>query len=615
MNHAEAGSWPQSIRHGRVIGLAALSGIAVLLILLIGQRLANEHYMETGLGRAETVLRLTANALDADLARFEVVPELIADFDLIHEIASDPQNPALIAEANHWLAAQNADVGSSDIYLILPNGQTIAASNYLNELSFIGENFSYRPYFTQAMQGKSGRFYGVGTTSGVRGYFFSAPVWDAMGQIIAVVAVKIGVDRIEEGWRGGEYQVMVSDPEGLIFLSSNHGWLYQSLFPLSDWRISRSMEIRRYSDMALRELPLTRLSEHGTPILRIADDGGTRDYILASEAMPEAGWTVHVLLDSTELRSEARFAVLSLAVLVFAALVALALLYQRRARIAERLEMQRFATIELERRVQERTSDLARVNVQLEQEISERRATEAELIAAQASLVQTGKLAALGQMSASLSHEINQPLAAARNYADSAAILIERGDYARARDNIAQILTLVDRMAAIGKHLRQAAQKPEDRLAAVDLAGLLNETRVIVETRLNRAKVVLECDIPASLPALKAGPTRLQQVLVNLISNAADAAESSQHRRIILTARQQGDRIAITVRDFGAGVPDGLIARIFDPFFTTKSGGGGLGLGLSISANIVRDLGGEISCRNLNPGAEFTVLLHQASPP
>lgn len=612
MNHAEATAPPRMTGRARLIGLAVLAALAVLLILSTGRRLANDHYMQTGLGRAETVLRLTVNALDADLARFEVVPELIGDFDLILDVARDPDNSALVAEANHWLAAQNADVGSSDIYLILPDGRTVAASNYMDDLTFVGENFSYRPYFTTAMQGKSGRFYGIGTTSGVRGYFFSAPVWDEMGRVIAVVAVKIGVDRIEDAWRGGEYQVMVSDPEGLVFLSSQPGWLYQSLFPLTEGRVVRSQSIRRYSDTPLRELPLTRMNENGVSILRMPMADDSRDFILASQAMPEAGWTVHILLDSTNLRGEARLAVLSLLLLMFAALVGVGLLYQRRARITERLEMQRFATIELERRVQERTADLARVNVQLEQEIGERRATEAELRAAQESLVQTGKLAALGQMSASLSHEINQPLAAARNYADSAAILIERGDYARARDNIAQILTLVDRMAAIGKHLRHAAQKPDDKLGAVDLAALLTETRVIVDTRLARSGAVLECDLPSDLPALRAGPTRLQQVLVNLISNAADAAEGAPDRRILLSAREEGDRIAITVRDFGHGINDNVAARIFDPFFTTKSGGGGLGLGLSISASIVRDLGGEITCRNRTPGAEFTVLLHRA---
>ena len=259
--------------------------------------------------------------------------------------------------------------------------------------------------------------------------------------------------------------------------------------------------------------------------------------------------------------------------------------------------------------MQERTAELALLNRQLGQEVAERRATEAELRAAQDSLVQVGKLAALGQMSASLSHEINQPLAAARNYADSAAILIERGDHAEARENIQAILALVDRMAAIGKHLRNAARQPEDPLEPVDLAALLPETRTIVATRLSGSGAVLELDLPPALPPLKANPTRLQQVLVNLISNAADAVEGAADRRITLSAQAEGDWVILRVRDRGPGVPPLIADRIFDPFFTTKGMGAGLGLGLSISANIVRDFGGTIACRDAAPGAEFCVRL------
>lgn len=316
-----------------------------------------------------------------------------------------------------------------------------------------------------------------------------------------------------------------------------------------------------------------------------------------------------MLLDSAELQAEARLTVASLVLLLSAAGFGALMLRQRRARLRERLA----ATEELERRVIARTADLARVNEQLGQEIAERRATEAELRAAQVSLVQVGKLAALGQMSASLSHEINQPLAAARNYADSAGILIERGDYDRARENIAEILALVDRMAAIGKHLRQAARQPDANPGAVTLAALLPETQTIVAGRLASSGATLELDLPADLPPLRAGATRLQQVLVNLISNAADAALEAEDRRITLSARAEGGRVWISVRDRGPGVPETIAPRIFDPFFTTKGIGAGLGLGLSITANILRDLGGEIGVRDARPGAEFRVTLPAAT--
>lgn len=594
----------------RRTALWALALLGLALTVWLGNRLAQQQAMARGYARAETTLRLTVNALEADLARYEVVPQLLADLDLIRQLAGDPGNPVLVAATNRWLAQQNAAVQASDIYLIQPDGLTIAASNHDQSPSFVGQNFSYRPYFIDAMQGHPARFYGVGTTSGVRGYFFSAPVRDAAGRIIAVTVVKIGVDRIEAGWRGSDYRVLVTDPEGTAFLSSEPSWLYHSLQPLTGARLARTTASRRYAETPLAEFPLQRIARGGTELLRLPDRLGDprarmHDYIVAAQPMPEAGWTVHVALDSAELQAEARLMVASLVLLLSAAGFGALMLRQRRARLAERLA----ATAELERRVIARTADLARVNSQLEQEIHERRATEVELRAAQTSLVQVGKLAALGQMSASLSHEINQPLAAARNYADSAAILIERGDYARARANITEILALVDRMAAIGRHLRQAARKPDDNPGAVALAPLLDQTRTIVAARLAGSGATPDLDIPADLPALRAGPTRLQQVLVNLISNAADAVAGADDRHITLSARAEAGRVVIRVRDRGPGVPDPIAPRIFDPFFTTKGIGAGLGLGLSITANILRDLGGEISVHDARPGAEFRVTL------
>ncbi|PZQ48435.1 MAG: two-component sensor histidine kinase [Rhodovulum sulfidophilum] len=580
-----------------------LAGLALIgLAVWLGGRVAYRQQYAAAAARAETVLRLTVNALEADLARYEVVPQLIGDLDLLDALVADPGDRELRRRASAWLAEHGAAMDASDIYLILPTGETIAHSTYQGPGSFIGENFAYRPYFIDAMKGERARFFGVGTTSGVRGYYFSAPVRDALGRIGAVIAVKVDVDRIEAAWRGGEYRVIVTDPEGVVFLSSEPGWLYHGLLPLTPERRARTSASRRYANQPLTEFPAERRLSHGAETLRLPGPGeGTRDYIVASETMPDEGWTVHALLDSAGPRGEARFAALSLAPLLSAAGFGGLMWRQRRVQAAERRELRRLATAELERRVVARTSDLARVNGQLEQEIAERRATEAELRAAQESLVQVGKLAALGQMSAALSHEINQPLAAARNYADSAAILIDRGELGRARENIAQILGLVDRMAAIGKHLRQAARRPEAPLGAVALAPLLAETRTIVGPRLASAGAVLEIDVADDLPPLRAGPTRLQQVLVNLVTNAADAVAEGADRRITLSARVEQGRVAIRVRDRGPGVPPAIAARIFDPFFTTK--GAGLGLGLSITANIVRDFGGEISCADARPGA------------
>ncbi len=595
-------------------GIAFALALTMALAVWQAHDLALRRTMSAAASQTETALRLTVNALEGDLARYEVVPQLLADLDDIRLLVGRPDDPVLRSAMNLFLSQRNALLQSADIYIMRPDGETIAASNYDQPLSFVGHNFSYRPYFREAMAGRTARFFGVGTTSGVRGYFFSAPIYDMAGRIAGVIAVKIGVNRTEASWQGGEYRILVTDPVGIAFMSSTPEWLYGGIEPLTAGRLSDSARIRRYADVAVRDLSADRRSVAGTRLLHIPATGAVpaADYIAASQNMAEAGWTVHVLLDAAGPRAGAQVVAVVAFLVLCAALLAGAMLIQRRARIAERIRLAADAKAELEQRVTERTADLARVNAHLEQEIAERRATEAELRAAQASLVRVGKLAALGQMSAALSHEVNQPLAAARNYADSAAILIERGETSRARENIRNILTLIDRMATIGRHLRNAARKPNDKLTAVSLPALLAETQMIVTGRLASARATLVPDLAGDLPPVLAGSTRLQQVLVNLIANAADAAEGQADRRILLSARAEGDRVAISVRDFGAGVAPSIADRIFDPFFTTKGVGAGLGLGLSITYNIIRDFGGEITVHDALPGAEFIVRLPAA---
>lgn len=603
------GDWLMSARQRRTIWLAIVAGAAFALILWQWQRFVTQSYLRSGAAQAEAALRLTSNGLTGHLARYETVPQLLADLASIRALADDPQNLALRRATDLELEKRNASLAASDIYIMDLTGTTIAASNHARADTFNGQNFSYRPYFYEAAGGAFARFYALGTTSGVRGYYFSAPVRRSDETIGAVIAVKIGLDQLEAAWRGGELRVFVTDPEGVVFMSSEPDWLYGGLLPLNAERQTRMRGWRRYSDATLHQLPLSSSLQSGVLLTKIAGS----EFITAEQAMPAAGWTVHVLLDARGARTQAQIAV---AVLVLVALVGgfgLVLLQQRRARSNERRALEQAAQRQLEARVVERTADLARVNHQLGLEIAERRAAETELRQAQDSLVQAGKLAALGQMSAALSHEINQPLAAARNYADSAAILIEREDYPRARENIAQILSLIDRMAAIGRHLRNVARNPNERLGPVRLQSILGETKVITEARLAACGAALLIDVPPDFPPIKGGATRLQQVLVNLILNAADAVEGLADRTIRLSAATEGDWALLRVTDKGSGVAAALRNRIFDPFFTTKGVGAGLGLGLSISYNIVHDFGGSISVEDANPGAVFTVRLPLAS--
>ncbi|WP_281029177.1 sensor histidine kinase [Rhizobium deserti] len=594
-----------------VLALVAAVSLALVLILQGGAMIAR-GYMEEAEAQAATTLRLAVSALGGHLKRYEALPALIADQQNVEALVVDPGNEALRTVTNRYLKEINLLLKSSDIYVMTTDGNTVAASNYDSPVSFVGENFSYRPYFQEAAAGRQSRFYALGTTSSKRGYYFGSPI-EIAGAIRGVIVFKVDIDMIEASWGGGDDRIFVSDPEGIIFMTGSPEWLYASILPLTSDRIARTETSRRYADAKLRELPIVRASFVGHDVMRISGDQGEKEYLVVSQPMSEAGWTVNVLMDTSSVHAQTKTTIAAILLTLCLTALVLATILQRRARLNERMQLQAEARNELESRVAERTADLARVNSRIEEEIAERRLTEQRLRQTQADLIQAGKLAGLGQMSAALSHELNQPLAAAKTYAETTSVLIDLGRIAEANDNVRRISSLIDRMASIGKHLRNFARKPNEKLGAVSLEDVMHDTLEIVAARLKAADAVLEVDIDPLVPAVKAGAVRLQQVLVNIITNAADAVEGLDDRRIDVRARLEDDKVVVRVRDRGPGVAAAIHERIFDPFFTTKGVGKGLGLGLSISYNIIKDFGGSLTVAD-HPegGAVFRIELELA---
>lgn len=601
-------------RHSVILGLVAL--LLGGLIALFGTRVLTHYYLDQAAARGANTLGLAVTALQGQLDRYEKLPELIADHQEIRDLVTRPGDREQVDAVNRYLKSINRLLESSDIYVMLPDGNTIAASNFDQTPTFVGENFSYRPYFFDALAGGKGRFFALGTTSLKRGYYFGAPI--RLGDDVrGVVVFKVDINSIERSWRGSDYEIIVTDPEGIIFMSGRQDWLFTAIEPLTAERLARTAATRRYANAQLMQLPVTRSTSAGQfDLLTISDSSRDREYLTVTETMPAADWTVKVLLDTASARTQALTVVVALMLLVGLGAMGVAVWLQRRARLAERLQVQREAQELLERRVEERTADLAAVNARLEEEVTERRATERALRKTQSDLVQAGKLAALGQMSAALSHEFNQPLAAVRTYADNAALLIERGRTDEATDNVSRISKLVDRMASISRHLRNFARKPNQKLGPVMLDEVVRDTLEIVAWRLKAADAQLAIDLGTEPLVVRAGSVRLQQVLVNIISNAADAVEGLADRRINLAATRAGERVIVTVRDRGPGVPDAIAERIFDPFFSTKGVGKGLGLGLSISYNIVKDFGGALTVeRHPEGGTLVRIDLQTASVP
>jgi len=597
----------------RIVIASILFVVAVVAVVLGGGKIAPRAYMEETEAQAQTTLRLAVAALEGHLKRYEALPALIADQANVRDLVQWPEDEHLRGVTNAYLKDINALLTSSDIYVMTMDGNTIAASNYDQPLNFIGENFSYRPYFQDAAKGEQSRFYALGTTSLKRGYYFGSPI-AVDGTIRGVIVFKVDIDGIERSWSDGDSRIFVADPEGIIFMTGSPEWLYAAIEPLTPERLARTEASRRYADAQLRELPVKRGTYAGHDSMTISDGSGEREYLVVSAQMEDAGWSVNVLVDTGTARAQAKTMIVAALLVLCLGALFVAIILQRRARLRERMQMQAQAKEELERRVAERTADLARVNSRIEKEIAERRLTEQRLRQTQADLIQAGKLAGLGQMSAALSHEFNQPLAAAKTYAESTAMLIGLGRIEEASDNVRRISALIDRMASISRHLRNFARKPKEKLGAVAIDEVVRDTLEIVAARLGAANATLDLSIEEGIAPVRAGAVRLQQVLVNIITNAADAVEGLEDRRIELAAAQDEGRVLIAVRDHGPGVAAAIQERIFDPFFTTKGVGKGLGLGLSISYNIVKDFGGSLTVRNHSEGgAVFLVELEAAS--
>ncbi len=595
---------------GLALGAAGLFLAALLLVFPVLERV----YLNQLGQRESSTLTLAVEGLKGSLRRFEALPALIADTPGLAQALRDPADPALLERVNADLRRTAREVGLSDIFLIDTDGLTIAASNHWKELSFVGQNFAYRPYFTGALSGEQGRFFALGTTSGERGYFFAEPVRDG-AEILGVLAVKFTVDGFEEAWRDGTNDIIVLDEAGVIFMASRPDWHFRALEPLTRAALARIEQTKQYPMDQLRQLRTTRrAAEAGFEQLQITGaTGATETFIVQSQMIPEAGWQVSLLTpaDPAWTRAAGTFA-LSALLLVLIGLVATVVLL-RRMQLQERINAALSMQVELEHRVTQRTAELKAANIHITQEVEERRAAETLLRQTQTELIQAGKLAALGQMSAALSHEFNQPLAAVKSFARNALAYLDRGEADKVRQNVGMIDDMADRLAAISTHLRSFARRPGERTEPIRLDRAIDSALAIVEPKMRAAGCRVDRQGNSAALRVLGGQVRLQQVFVNLLSNAVDAMADDPEPVIGLHIVTDATHARVTVRDHGAGMTEDEIAQLFDPFFTTKEPGKGLGLGLSISYNIVRDFGGMLEGRN-HPqgGAVFSVTLSLA---
>ena len=576
----------------------ALLALCLAPLLWPLKHLAEHYYQQELASQNRQTLDLYVANLLGTLHRYEALPQILGDLPTLRDVLADPLRLEFQTNANRRLKEISSQTGAEVIYLMDAKGNTLAASNWDKKDSFIGRNFAFRPYFSDATAGRLGRFFGQGTTSAKRGYFFGAPVWDN-GQVIGVLVVKVDLDHTETLWGKSPEQLLLTDSNGVVVLTSRPEWRFRATRPLSDEERQSISAIQPYPTQEPRPLNLNQQA-----------------WLVQTRSIPETGWEVNILAPRVLVdRSVSTVMAVGGATLLVVMLL-VGLVMQRRRHYMDRIDFEARARHDSEKRVVERTADLEGLNRRLKSEVLEREQAQQEAARAQDELVQAGKLSVLGTMSASISHELNQPLAAIRSYAENAEILLDHQRLDDARGNLKLINELTGRMASIIAHLRAFARRDRHAPESVALQPALDDALALLAKRRRAMAVELVRDLPEATLWVQAGETRLRQVLGNLLANALDAlTEKANPRKLWLSAERRDDYVYLTIRDNGPGFTSQAMAHAREPFFTTKTRTQGLGLGLAICDTLMRALGGELLLAN-HPegGALLTLQLRVAKP-
>lgn len=405
--------------------------LALLLAPLLWplQYFAERYYSEQLAEQNRQTLDLYVANLLGTLRRYEELPQILGGLPVLRQALQQPGDPLLQKIANEALADIRRRTGADVIYLLQPDGTTQVASNWAQADSFVHRNFAFRPYYREAMQGRLARFFGLGTTSIKRGYYFASAVKEG-SRIIGVLVVKVDLEHIERLWGNSPEQLLVIDNYGVVILSSREDWRFHASRPLS---AAERDEIHANIPYPVQDPKPLRLQQSA--------------WLSQSRTLPETGWTVSIYAPRTLIERPVRSVLLIGGATLLALLLLLTLLTLSRRHYLDRIALEAEAKRQLEERVLERTRELENANAQLQQEVHEREQAQRELMRAQDEVVQAGKLTALGTMSASISHELNQPLAAIRSYADNARVLLDHQRTEDARGNLEQISDLTTRMA------------------------------------------------------------------------------------------------------------------------------------------------------------------------
>ena len=595
--------------------------ITLMTVKQIGLRIAYQDLHKQSTQHLNNLI----SYIDNTLGRFEKIPEVLSKHPLLQDVLSSPADTEKSQQLNLLLEEMSNVTQASDIYLINNSGSTISASNWNKESSFVGNDLSVRPYFRQAMAGKLSRYYAVGLTSNKRGYYFAYPVKNKT-DILGVIAIKVRIDDIENQHAkdvgSDNYNFLIVAPDNVVFISDKKEWRLKKIKVISnDDNLSHATEQpaaidqKRYADRDVSSLEISQISNPYlplTPNVQLFQLTKSQETVFSQQAkMHLNDWQVHIWSSLQPINEQYTFLMI-IGTSSYLLMVVLVLFVKERL---HNTQQQLQAKLQLENRVKERTEDLTAINKKLVEEISQREKTQLELNKTQEELIQAAKLAIVGNMSASINHEINQPLTAIKSYSQNALTYQERNMPDKVKGNLTHIIALTDRLANIVSQFKSFTKKSYGLKAPVQVQNSMTESLAIIKHQAQKERVDIITEVPNQALYILGDGIRLEQVFVNIISNAIQAMQNSKPKQLYVRVEKVNSKIHITFRDTGPGILADKLDKVFEPFFTTKESFG-LGIGLSISQRIIELMQGTLVVNNHElGGAIFTISLPFYSNP
>jgi two-component system, NtrC family, C4-dicarboxylate transport sensor histidine kinase DctB len=586
------------IRPGRSFAVAVVGSILALgLFWVAASRWASERALANAELGATQMARTQVGLLASELQKFRLLPLVLTEYPDVRMVLEDAA-PAVAARLNGKLELLSSRTDAAAIYLIDRNGRTVAASNWRLPTSFVGQVYGFRPYFRDALRNGAAELFALGTVSGRPGLFIARRV-ESEGRILGVIVVKVEFDRLEAAWARQPGPTFVTDRHGVIIITGRPDWRFRSTRPLGPAEIA---EIRRARQFGTLPLPPLGLVADGA-VLR----EGSGRFLPAQAPTGLDGGTLHYLrplaADEAGAAATARAAILAALVLV---ILGLALLYRAR----EKRQLRDEARRALESEVALRTAELRETNERLTEQSRERERADRRYRSAREELAQANRLGSIGQITAGVAHEINQPVAAIRTFAENAGTFLDQGKAERARSNLGLIVELTARIGAITAELRRFARRGAPAIDAVEIAPVVDGALLLIGDRVRAAGAIVERGGEQAGIRVVADRVRLEQVVINLLQNALDALEG-RAAPLIRISVTYADRVVIEIDDNGPGIPSAIADQLFTPFVTGKPDG--LGLGLGIARDIAREFGGDL---DLAPsalgGTAFRIVLRRA---